>query len=119
MSTINNRNPNTDLTVQIFDRFYDFATGVPAQEYDAVYSYLRSVFNTAGQAANFATTTFRIAEASNIPVMDLLEQLKGQSGIQITLTFAYYLNALQSPSTKLGVQVPTLPNFYVAHNIKQ
>jgi hypothetical protein len=51
--------------------------------------------------------------------MDLLEQLKGQSGVQITLTFAFYLNALQSPSTKLGVQLPTLPNFYVAHNIKQ
>jgi hypothetical protein len=119
VSTINAINPNTDLTVQIFDRFYEFQQGVPAQEYDAVYSYLRSVFNTAEQAANFATTTFRIASASGIPVMDLLEQLKGQSGVQITLTFAFYLNALQSPSTKLGVQLPTLPNFYVAHNIKQ
>lgn len=119
MSTVNARNPTTDLTVQIFDKFYDFSEGVPAQEYDAVYSYFRSVFETAEQAANFSATTFRIAQASNIPVMDLLEQLKGQSGVQLTLTFAFYLNALQSPATKLGVQLPTLPNFYVAHNIRQ
>lgn len=119
MSTINARNPKTDLTVQIFDRFYSYKSGVPAQEYDAVYSYLRSVFETKAQAANFATTTFRIAQASNIPVMDLLQQLKGQSAPQITLTFAYYLNSMQSPSTMLGLQVPTQPNYYVAHNIKQ
>ena len=119
MPTVNARNPSTDLTVQIFDNFYNYKAGVPAQEYDAVYSYLRSVFTTAAQAANFATTTFRIAQASNIPVMNLLNQIKGQSAPQITLTFAYYLNSIQSPSTMLGVQVPTLPNYYVAHNIKQ
>ena len=119
MSTINARNPRTDLTVQIFDRFYDYKESVPAQEYDAVNSYLRSVFNTKEQAANFTTIMFRIAASSGISVMDLLQQIQGQNAPQITLTFAFYLNKLQSPSTKMGVQLPTLPNFYVAHNIKQ
>lgn len=119
MTTVNARNPRTDLTVQIFDKFYDYKESVPAQEYDAVYSYLRSVFNTQQQAANFAATIFRIASASSIPVMDLLQQLQGQSAPQITLTLSFYLNALQCPATKIGVQLPTLPNFYVAHNIRQ
>jgi hypothetical protein len=119
MSTINARNPRTDLTVQIFDKFYGYQQSIPSQEYDAVYSYLRSVFNTAGQAGNFTVTLFRMAAASNIPPMTLLQQLQGQSAPQITLTFAYYLNTFQSPATMLGIQVPTLPNFYVAHNIRQ
>ena len=119
MSTVNAINPKTDTTVKIFDRFYKFDQSVPSQEYDAVRSYLRSVFNTAEQANNFTTTLFRIASATNIPPMTLLKQIQGQTGPQITLTFAYYLNSFQSSSTMLGVQVPVMPNFYVAHNIRQ
>lgn len=119
MSTVNTRNTSLDQTVQIFDRFYQYRSSIPAQEYDAVYSYFRSVFNTADQAGNFSTTLFRVAELSNIPAMDLLQQFKGMSLPQITLTFAYYLNTIQSPSTLLGVNTPTMPNYYVAHNIKQ
>jgi hypothetical protein len=62
---------------------------------------------------------FRMAAASNIPVMELLQSLQGLSKPQITVTFAFYLNTFQSPSTKLGVIQPTTPNYYVAHNIKQ
>ena len=119
MSTINTVNPKTDKTVQIFDKFYAYNQYVPSQEYDAVNSYLRSVFNTKEQAATFTSTMFRMAAASNIPVMTLLQQIQGLSAPQVTLTFAYYLNAFQSPSTKLGIQVPVTPNYYVAHNIKQ
>lgn len=119
MSTINARNPSTDLTVQIFDKFYSYNQYVPAQEYDAVNSYLKSVFNTTAQATNFTSTMFRIAAASNIPVMELLQQIKGMSAPQLTLTFAYYLNTFQSNSTLLGIQIPSLPNYYIAHNVKQ
>ena len=119
MSTINTLNPKTDLTVQIFDNFYNFQQGVSAVEYDVVHSYLESVFNTKAQAGNFTVTMFRIAAATNIPVMTLLQQIQGLNAPQITLTFAYYLNTFQSPSTIVGVQVPTQPSYYIAHNIKQ
>ena len=46
MPTINAQNSSTDLTVQIFDKFYSYKQFVPAQEYDAVNSYLQSVFAT-------------------------------------------------------------------------
>lgn len=119
MGTINSANPNIDQTVKIFDRFYKYSASVPVEEYDAVNSYLRSVFGTKQQADNFTTTFFRIVESSQIPVMNLLQQIQGQSAPQINYTFAYYLNSFQSPSTLLGVQLPTIPNFYVAHNIRQ
>jgi hypothetical protein len=119
MANINATNPNIDLTVHIFDRFYNFQQSVAAQEYDAVRSYLMSVFGTTAQANNFTTTMFRIAAASGIPVMQLLQGIEGMTGPQITLNFAFYLNTFQSPSTMLGIQSPVTPNYYIAHNIKQ
>ena len=118
-NTINQINPSVDQTVQIFDRFYSYQAGVNAVEYDVVYSYFASVFNTAQQARNFTTTLFRVADWSDIPPMTLLEQFKGKSGPDITFTFAYYLNTLQSPATMLGIGVGATPNYFVAHNIKQ
>lgn len=118
-NTINQRDPSTDLTVQIFDKFYSYSAGVDAVEYDVVYSYFASQFNTKQQAKNFTTTLFRVAEWSDIPPMTLLEQFKGKSKPEITFTFAYYLNTLQSPATMLGLSVGTTPNYYVARNIKQ
>jgi len=119
MGTVNALNPSIDRTVQIFDRFYSYQQNVSAIEYDVVHSYFRSVFATKEQAGNFTVTLFRIASLSNIPVMTLLQSMKGLSKPQITLNFAYYLNTIQSPSTMMGIQTPVTPNYYVARNVKQ
>jgi len=63
-------------------------------------------------------TLFRIAAQSKIPVLTLLQQIQGQSQPQLTLTLTYYLNGLRSPATLLGVNVPSIPNYYVARNIQ-
>jgi len=118
MGTVNYVNPNTDQTVRIFDSFYAYEAVVPADEYDAVFSYFRSVFDTAEAAGNFTVTVFRIAQQSSIPVMDFLQQLQSQSKPELTLTLAYYLNGLRSKSTLLGVNVAVTPNYYVARNVR-
>jgi pyruvate/2-oxoacid:ferredoxin oxidoreductase alpha subunit len=118
MSTINALNPKIDQTVRVFDNFYNFEVDVPANEYDVVLSYFKSVFTTVQVAANFTATLFRIAEQTNTPVLSLLQQLEGQNQIQITATLCYYLNNLRSPATLLGYTVPVTPNFYAARNIR-
>lgn len=118
MGSVNTSNPRIDGTVKIFDEFYAFSTSVPAQEYDAVYSYFRSVFGTAEAAGNFTVTLFRVADESSISVMALLQQLQGQSTPELTLTLAYYLNGMRSSSTLLGLNSPTTPNFYAARNVR-
>jgi pyruvate/2-oxoacid:ferredoxin oxidoreductase alpha subunit len=118
-TTVNYANPKTDGTVKIFDEFYSYATSVSQLEYDAVYSYFRSVFNTAQAAGNFTITVFRISESSGIPVMTLLQEFQGQSQPELTLTLAYYLNSLRSNSTLLGLNAATQPNYYVARNVRQ
>jgi pyruvate/2-oxoacid:ferredoxin oxidoreductase alpha subunit len=102
----------------LFDRFYEYEANVPAQEYDAVYSYFLSVFGTADAAGNFAVTLFRISEQSRIPVMDLLQQLEGLNTVELTLTMTYYINNFRSASTLLGINQPVTPNYYVAHNVR-
>lgn len=118
MSSVNAINPKTDLTVKIFDRFYRYEQDVNAVDYDVVLSYFKSVFGNPEAAANFAVTVFRIAFLSKTPVMTLLQQFQGQTAPQITVSLAYYLNGIRSPSTLLGINVPTQPNYYVARNIK-
>jgi len=118
MGSVNAINPNTDLSVRVFDSFYHFSQHVPADEYDVVNSYFRSVFGSTDAAGNFTVTLFRIAAQSKIPVLTLLQQIQGQSQPQLTLTLTYYLNGLRSPATLLGVNVPSIPNYYVARNIQ-
>lgn len=118
MSTVNYSNPKLDSTVKIFDAFYDFETVVNAQEYDVVYSYFLSQFGTAQAAGNFTVTLFRVAQTSQIPVLTLLQQIEGQGKPELTLTLAYYLNSIRSPSTLLGLNTPVTPNFYTARNVR-
>ena len=119
MATVNYSNPRTDQTVKIFDQFYAYETVVPADEYDTVNSYFKSVFKTTEAAGNFTITLFRMAQQSDIPVMNLLQQIQGQTLPELTLTLAYYLNGLRSKATLLGVNASVTPNYYVARNVRQ
>jgi hypothetical protein len=118
MASVNAINTKTDLTVQIFDRFYGYQQQVPVDEYDAVLSYFKSVFRSTEAAGNFTVSLFRVSQQSSIPVMTLLQQFQGQTAPQINLTLAYYLNGVRSSSTLLGVNTPTQTNFYVSRNIR-
>jgi len=118
MGSVNAINNKTDLTVQIFDRFYGYQQQVPVDAYDAVLSYFKSVFGSPEAAGNFTVSVFQISHATNIPAMTLLQQFQGQSAPEITLTLAYYLNGIRSRSTLLGMNVATQPNYYVARNIR-
>lgn len=118
MGSVNYSNPNVDKTVKIFDRFYAYEVSVPQLEYDAVYSFFRSIYGTAQAAGNFTVSLFRVAEQSGIPVMDLLQQMQGLDQAELNLTLAYYLNNIRSPSTLLGVNASLTPNYYVARNVR-
>jgi pyruvate/2-oxoacid:ferredoxin oxidoreductase alpha subunit len=118
MGTINALNPKIDQTVRVFDQFYNYETFVPANEYDTVYSFFRSVFATAEAAGNFTVALFRISEQTRTPVLTLVQQMEDKNQIEITATLAYYLNNLRSPATLLGFSVPVAPNLYTARNVR-
>jgi hypothetical protein len=117
MPSVNEFNPKLDQTVQVFDTFNDFGISVPANEYDAVYSYLQSVFQDRTAAQNFTTSLFRIASETNTPVLTVLEQVQAPDSIRVNLNIAYFLNGLRSPSTLLGVNAAVTPNVWAARNV--
>ena len=118
MGSVNVVNNKIDQTVQIVDKFYGYQQVVAVDEYDAVLSYFKSEFGTGEAAGNFAVSVFRVAQLSNTPVMNVLQQFYGKSKPEITITMAYYLNSIRSASTLLGINVPTQPNQYVARNVR-
>ena len=117
MSTVNYANPNTDLTVRIFDSFYDYDVNIPAEEYDVVHTYFLSVMTTRQAAGNFTVSLFRVAETTGINPLTLLDEFQGQNGINLSASLAYYLNAIRSAATLLGVGVAMVPNVYQARNV--
>jgi aconitase B len=117
MPSVNQLNTNIDLTVRVYDNFYNFGIDVPSNEYDVVNSYFKSVFESQEAADNFTVTLFRIAEETNTNVLTLLNQLSDQDQIQLTATLGYYLNGLRSPSTLLGINTTVTPNVWAARNV--
>jgi hypothetical protein len=117
MPSVNEINPRIDTSVRVFDTFNDFGIDVPANEYDAVYSYLLSVFQDPAAAQNFTTTLFRVASETRTPVLTVLQQIQDDDQIKVTLNIAYFLNGLRSPSTLLGVNTAVTPNVWAARNV--
>ena len=117
MSTVNYTNPNTDLTVRVFDSFYDYDVNIPANEYDVVHSYFLTQMTSRQAAGNFTVSLFRVAESTGIPALTLLQEMQGNNGVNIDVNMAYYLNQIRSRATLLGVGVPVVPNFYQARNV--
>ena len=117
MASVNVPSTRLDKTVRIFDKFYTFEQVVPTAEYDIVYSYMRSQFDTDEAAGNFTVTLFRISQESGIDVQTLLQEIQRYEQPELTSVLAYYLNGLQSSTTLYGVQSVVLPNYYVARNV--
>lgn len=117
MSTVNYANRNVDSTVRLYDSFYAYEVDVPAEQYDIVFSYFSSVMTTKEAAGNFTVSLFRVAEQTKIPALTLLAEIQGQSGMDLNVAMAYYLNNIRSNATLLGVATPAQPNFYVARNV--
>jgi hypothetical protein len=119
MPTVNETNFNKDLTVRVFDSFYEYDVPVPAAEYDIVFSYFRSQMKTQLAAENFTISLFRVADETKIPALDLLKAFQTAQGVSLDLNLAYYLNNIRNRATLLGVGVPVIPNFYAARAVIQ
>jgi hypothetical protein len=117
VSTVNYTNPNKDLTVRVYDSFYDYDVNVPAAEYDVVYSYFKSQMTSRQAAGNFTVSLFKVAEDTGIPALTLLNEMQGNNGVNLNVNMAYYLNQIRSRATLLGVGAAVTPNYYAARNV--
>lgn len=116
MATINS-STTIDNTVKIFDGFYQQDLIVNANEYDVVYSFFRNYASTDTIAKNFTTFLFVISQGTGIPVISLLDDIQGKTGLQVNATIAYYLNSIKNKVVLYGVAEQPVPNLVVQRNI--
>lgn len=117
MARIVDSRTDLDRTVKIFDEFYAFNLVVNGNEYDVVHSYFRGVCESAQIADNFTVYLFRIAQETQISVMDLLDYIKGKSFLEVNTVLGYYLNTFKSKTSLYGFGAIPKPNQSVARNV--
>lgn len=119
MARIVDKRSALDSTVRIYDDFYSFKLSVSTDEYDVVRSYFVSACEQIQTAENFTVFLFRIASATGIPVIELLDYIKGKTGLELNATIAYYLNSFKARASLYGISQIPLSNQYVARNVVQ
>ena len=100
----------------IVDEYNKTKFPVEAGEYDYVLSFFRRSMDSEA-AKNFTTSIYQVAHASKVPVLEIIETMKGQSGLEMTASLAYYLNGIRSNSTMLGITNKVRPNFYAGRSV--
>jgi hypothetical protein len=108
-----------DTTVRIFDQFYNLDLTVDSNQYEIVYSFFRGYTSNIATAKSFTQTLFRIANETQINVLDLLQTFEGNDKLKVSLTMAYYLNSVGNQTVLFGVNNVIFPNQTIQRNIVQ
>lgn len=108
-----------DNTIKIFDSFYSFNLVVGPDQYDIVHGYFLSICKTRQIADNFTAVMFRISQETGVPVLELLNQIKGVTKMQMNQVMAYYLNSFKSRTSLYGISIIPKSNEPVQRNIVQ
>lgn len=112
-----------DITVRVFNQFYNLDLVVDASQYDTVYAYFAGLTTNQRVAKTYTEILFIVANVTQENVLDLLQTFQNQDGMNamnMALSMAYYLNTLSPNKTVLyGVNNPLVPNETVQRNIVQ
>lgn len=119
MSQILDQRTQLDKTVKIFDAFYAFESVVNGNEFDIVNGYFVSVVKSKNIAGNMTAALFRIAQQTQLPVLDLLGYIKGTTRMEMDQILMYYLNTFKTKTALYGISAVPQPNQSVARNIVQ
>lgn len=119
MARIIDSRSSLDQTVKIFDEFYGFDLIIAPDEYDIVHSYFVGTCSSIRIADNFTVYLFRIAQETQIPVLDLLDYIRGKSKMEVNTVIGYYLNSFKSKTSMYGFSTIPQANQPVARNIVQ
>ena len=118
MARILDARTQLDSTVRIFDDFYSFDLVVNGNEYDIVHGYFISVCETKQIANNFTSHLFRISQQTQVPVLDLLNYIRGLNNkLEMNTVITYYLNSFKSKTALYGIGTIPQPNQNVARNV--
>lgn len=109
---------NTDLTVRIFDTFYDLDLIVDANQYEIVLSYFKSLTVDVKTAETYSQIIFVISTSTGENPLVLLEEFKKIPDLlTVNSTMAYYLNVYGSKYLLHGVGIEPIPAQWYQRNV--
>ena len=108
-----------DKTVKAFQSFDETELSVNAATYEVVLSFFKGLTTTEKIAKSYSENLFKIAQATGIDVLTLLETFEADEKLKVTLTMAYYLNSFSDKTVMYGASDIVAPNYLVARNIVQ
>jgi len=102
------------------EKFYqDPSLNINSEQYSVVLGFFKKVTDSDKSAEAFALDLFRVAKATEVNVLTLLEAMHKKDKIGINEVMCYYLNQIRSQSALLGVTNVQSANQNVARNIIQ
>jgi len=118
MSDLSNNSVTTDSNNRnIVNKFNNINFSVDSNQYDYVLSFFKSQMKDPDTAKNFTESLYQVSRQADLNILEMVDTLKGQTGLELTASIAYYLNGTRSPSTLLGVSQSVKSNFYAARNV--
>lgn len=108
---------NQDRTVSAFNTFYDFEDVINGEEWDVVYSYLKTKTTTDASAQNLSLAVFKIASENGFKPLDVLDEIKGLDRLQLTASLSYFLNSVRNETTYLAIGQQITPVYAAARNV--
>ena len=115
--SINYVNINQDKTISAFNSFYDFQDIINGEEWDVVYSYMKTKTTSDASAQNLSLAIFKISADNNFQPLDVLNQIKGLGSLELTASLSYFLNSVRNETTYLAVGQSVVPVLAAARNV--
>jgi hypothetical protein len=116
-NTVNDVQYADNKNVKVVDDFLKQDFIVSANEWDYVLSFFKKAMKDPAAAKNFTISIYQVSRQANVPVLDLVKTLNGQTGLEMTASLAYYMNGIRSSTTLLGVEALQNANYYAARNV--
>jgi hypothetical protein len=106
-----------DASVKLIDNFFDEDPVINSNEFELMNSYFLSVCEDVSIARNFTSFMFKISANTGKPALELLEDIRGASKLEMNATIAYYLNLYKDKHLLYGISVIPQPVPTIQRNI--
>jgi len=96
---------------------YTGTNAINSSDYDYVYSFLYKYTSDRDKANLLSNQIFEVSEISGMSPIEIIDSMKGKSGMSLTATLIYYLNGIRTDYSQLGIHNIAKPNFYAGRNV--
>jgi len=116
-NTINDGISTDSKNLNVVTDFNTKAADVNGNEWDYILGFFNSAFKDPIAAEKFTQEIYQVGSQSGVNPLDIIKTMEGQTGIELNMSLAYYLNGIRSNTTLLGIHNIIKPNYYAGRSV--